>query len=143
MNERKTAEKRIKRGKDKRGFTLAELCVVLFLIVLLSTMTVTFSELVGNRSKDLQNEYVFMEQCSLLKNDVTDWICDNITAETGFTTDGGVLSAGGYTYIQSFSEIREAVFSANNGGDLIKCTVTGVNGNELTFVIAVRTAVGG
>lgn len=143
MNARKSVAKQWKRKNGKRGFTLVELCVALFLIVLLSSMTVTFSALISKQSESLQSDYTFMEQCSLLRADVTDWLYDNVTADAGFTVDGGALSAGGNTYTRTYSEIQEMLFTVNSDGNLLKCTVVSVNGAEQTFVIAVRTVVSG
>jgi prepilin-type N-terminal cleavage/methylation domain-containing protein len=140
MNEKKTDIRKCRLRNGKRGFTLVELCVVLFLIVLLSAMTVSFSALVGKQSKTLQSEYTFMEQCSLLRADVTDWLYDNVTVDSGFAIYGGTLSIGGNTYTQSYSEIRDVSFTANDAGNMLKCTATSESGAELTFVIAVRTA---
>lgn len=140
MNERKSAINRFSRSTDKRGFTLVELCVTLFLIVLISSMTVTFSALISKQSESLQSDYTFMEQCSLLRADVTDWLYDNVTVDSGFAIYGGTLSIGGNTYTQSYSEIRDVSFTANDAGNMLKCTATSESGAELTFVIAVRTA---
>jgi len=143
MGVEKAAEKRFGGSAGRRGFTLVELCVVLFLVVLLSAMTVTFSGLVSKQSKTLQSEYAFMEQCALLRADVTDWLYGNVTSDRGFSVDGGRLSAGGEPYTQSYSEIRDVVFTANGDGSLLRCTATSANGAAYTFVVAVRTAVGG
>ena len=142
MNVIKTAAKNRKRKNGKRGFTLVELCVVLFLIVLLSSMTATFSALVSKQTENLQSYYTFMEQCTMLRADVTDWLYDNITADEGFTVDDGILSVGDNAYEQTFSEIQEMIFTANDDGDLLKCTAVSVNGAEQTLVIAVRMAGG-
>ena len=142
MNARKTVAKQWKRKNGKRGFTLVELSVVLLLIAILSVMTVSFSVLIGKQSQKLQSEYTFMEQCSLLRADVTDWLYENVTADAGFTVADGTLSAGGNTYTRTYSEIQEMLFTANSDGNLLKCTVVSVNGAEQNFVIAVRTVSG-
>ena len=41
-----------------------------------------------------------MEQCSMLRADVTDWLYDNVTVDSGFAIYGGTLSIGGNTYTQ-------------------------------------------
>lgn len=140
MNEKKAAVNRFGCGIGKRGFTLVELCITLFLVVLLSAMTVTFSALISEQPESLQSDYTFMEQCSLLRADVTDWLYDNVTVDSGFAIYGGTLSIGGNTYTQSYSEIRDVSFTANDAGNMLKCTATSESGAELTFVIAVRTA---
>ena len=142
MNARKSVAKQWKRKNGKRGFTLVELSVVLLLVSILSVMTVSFSVLVGKQSQKLQSEYLFMEQCASIRADVTDWLYDRVTADAGFTVDGGILSAGGNAYAQTYSEIQEIIFTVSDVGDLLKCTAVSINGAEQTFVISVRTASG-
>ena len=140
MNEKKAAVNRFGCGIGKRGFTLVELCITLFLVVLLSAMTVTFSALISEQPESLQSDYTFMKQCSLLRAGVADWLYDNVTADSELAAYGGTLSAGGSRYTQSYSEIRYVLFDINDAGNLLKCTATSESGAELTFVIAVRTA---
>ena len=83
-----------------------------------------------------------MEQCSSLRADVTDWLYDNVTADVGFTVDGGILSVGDNAYEQTFSEIQEIIFTVSADGNLLKCTAMSVNGAKQIFVIAVRSASG-
>ena len=61
----------------KRGFTLVELVVVMALLAILATMIVTFSGLMSDFVAKEQAEYDFLEDVSVLKESLSNWIAEN------------------------------------------------------------------
>lgn len=133
-------------SNGKRGFTLAEICIVLALVAILSAMTVTFSTLTGNTVAQNREDYRFLEQCDLLRQNLTDRIAagDDTVA---FTKDSnnqfvvnnvapefkdGTLKFGNYE-MTGLTEVKEIAFDIQD--NLIKCTVTSTNG-KTTQVLA-------
>ena len=145
---------------DKRGFTLAELTVVMALLAIVVTMIVTFSALMGSFAKDEKAEFDFLEQVSALKNSLDDWISEHdvqgayfiannnelntviIRDIEGISFSNGILECNDEIIISGLDEIGELSFSSS--GKLIKCTATrstdDENKDEISFVFAVRIA---
>ncbi len=129
---KETAERQRKRSATlcKCGFTLAELSVVLFLVAIIATMTVSFSELINKYTTGNKAEYEFLSQCSELKTDVTDYIYE--------TSSFSLETLSEQNFAENYSEIASVVFSQN--GTIIKCEVTSANGKEQSFAVYVRAA---
>ena len=114
----------------KRGFTLAELSVVLFLMAIIAIMTVSFSVLINNYTTGNKAEYEFLSQCSELKEDVTDYVYE--------TSSFSLEDLSGKNFADKYSEIESVAFSQN--GTIIKCEVTSANGKEQTFAVYLRAS---
>lgn len=134
-------------SNGKRGFTLAEICIVLALVAILSAMTVTFSTLTGNTVAQNREDYRFLEQCDLLRQNLTDRIAagDGTVAFTqsegeplkvngqALTFEDGKLLYGDTEVTTGLTEVKEIAFDIQD--KLIKCTVTSTNG-KTTQVLA-------
>lgn len=143
----------------KSGFTLVELCVVLALLAILTTMTVSFSVLMNGFATDNKAEYEFLEDCTKIENKLTEWARYNDTEDSTFVVgaDGtlqisragtktaiafsdGVLSFG-TEQKDSLNAVDGLHFSTND--TLIKCTIFRYdeNGNKMesSFVFSLRS----
>ena len=129
---RKTTEKLHNSAKllDKRGFTLVELSVTIFLVAIIATMIVSFSVLVSNNLKRSKAEYSFLEQCSSLKTTITNYTSEN----DSFT----LTTLTAQNFAESYTEIESVEYSISNS--LLKCTAVSTDGKTQTFVIYLRTA---
>ena len=151
----------------KRGFTLVELTVVMALMAILATMIVTFSSLMSDFAAKEHAEYDFLEDVSVLKESLSNWIAENDVSETKFTlterkTVNGInyfssvispvnpvkFSNGILTlYPESDIVLDEIAFITFEYVDtnLLKCTAYHyVDGEEdpntISFVVALRCA---
>ena len=117
---------------DRRGFTLVELCVVLALVAIVTTMIATFSVLINRYSQDNANDYAFYEQCFEYKKEFE----KDVTGKSisSFDCEGNKdRNVGNYDQIEKAEfEIEET------DGKLIKCTLTGKNDQTFTFVVYPR-----
>lgn len=142
----------------KSGFTLVELCVVLALLAILTTMIVSFSVLMNGFAAENKNEYKFIQNCSILKNELKEWSANTDTADSVFVvgTDGTLsVEQNGTEKSVSFTEgiltldsiqisnldtIDGIAFYTNNS--LIKCVIYRYNDNgereENIFVFLIR-----
>ena len=115
---------------DKRGFTLVELSVAIFLVAIIATMIVSFSVLVSNNLNKSKAEYSFLEQCSALKTTIT-----NYTSENDSFSLNDLMKQN---FAESYTEIESVEYSVSSS--LLKCTVVSTDGKTQTFVIYLRTA---
>ena len=115
---------------DKRGFTLVELSVTIFLVAIIATMIVSFSVLVSNNLNKSKAEYSFLEQCSSLKTTITNYTSEN----DSFT----LTTLTAQNFADSYTEIESVEYSKYNS--LLKCTAVSTDGKTQTFVIYLRTA---
>ncbi len=152
------AQKLHKENHGKRGFTLVELCVVLALLAILTTMTVSFSVLMNGFAADNKAEYEFLEDHATLKEELCAWVAENDVSGSVFTVakDGtlnvtengtektvsfadGILTLGGEQKA-GLDAIDGVTFTAN--AKLIKCVTyrIGKNGKsiESSFVFSLR-----
>ena len=143
----------------KSGFTLVELCVVLALLAILVAMVASFSVLMNGFAADNKVEYAFLEDCSKIENELTEWARYNDTEDSTF-----VVGADGTLHISRAGTETEVAFSdgvlsfgtkQKNGlnavdglhfstnDTLIKCTIFRYdeNGNrmESSFVFSLRS----
>lgn len=142
----------------KGGFTLVELCVVLALLAILTTMTVSFSVLMNGFAAENKAEYEFLEDHATLKETLGVWTAENDVTGSVFkvnedgtltvTENGveqnvsfadGVLTLGGEQKA-GLDAIDGVTFTAND--KLVKCVTyrIGKNGKsiESTFVFSLR-----
>ena len=130
----------------KRGFTLAELCIVMALVVIVSIMIVSFSTLMGKHSTAAENQYDFLEEFALINEHFYKWAAEYDTVGNDFTVSDEKLvikSSGGdvgYSHgaVGNFQNVKDVRFSSNDS--LIKCTVTSPDGQESSFVFSPRCA---
>ena len=146
-------------GHGKRGFTLAELSVVLALIAILSVMIVTFSVFMNTIAAKNQAEYDFLADSASLKDELCLWAAENDTKDSVFSIseegdlvvsvngeeklahfDAGVLTLGDREE-DGLDTIGGVIFET--GEKLVKCTVfRDKNGEhiESVFVFSLRSA---
>jgi prepilin-type N-terminal cleavage/methylation domain-containing protein len=145
----------------KGGFTLVELCVVLALLAILTTMIVSFSVLMNGFVAENKAEYEFLEDHAMLKERLCTWVAENDVSgsvfainESGMLTvtengtersvsfAGGVLSLDDEK-IKGFDAIDGMSFTSNE--KLIKCvtyrTEKGGQRVENSFVFSLRCGV--
>ena len=136
----------------KRGFTLAELCVVLAIVVIVSTMIVSFSVSMNNFANSNREEYDFLEDCATVKNELYKWIAENDTQDDGefvtairserFKVSNGTLKIRKENItelrIENLQMIKEVYFLVE--GNLIKCEIHKVGSDSYkSYVFALRT----
>ena len=87
------AKKTYKVLHGKGGFTLVELCIVLALLAILTTMTVSFTVLMNGFAADNQVEYEFLEDHATLKEELSAWMAENDVSGSVFSvSEGGTLT---------------------------------------------------
>ena len=146
----------VKQGKS--GFTLVELCVVLALLAILTTMTVSFSVLMNGFAAENKAEYEFLEDHAALKEKLCTWAAENDVTGNVFTVNtdetltvtengteknvsfaDGVLTLGGEQKV-AFDAIDGVIFASND--KLIKCVTYRIAENgeriEHSFVFSLR-----
>ena len=133
----------------KRGFTLAELCVVMAIVVIVSTMIVSFSVSMNNFANSNREEYDFLEDCATVKNELYKWIAENDTPDKVFdfissisgeikTVRNGTLKLDENNKIENLQMIEEVYFLVE--GNLIKCEIHKVGSDSYkSYVFALRT----
>ena len=140
--------------KNKRGYTLLELTIVLALTAIVATMVVSFSTLVNKYNKGSRADYAFFEDCAALKKQVTQLVSENDVKGKSFDVTGNILTIGearvsfseegllklGESELGKFEAIDGVEFSAND--KLIKCTMhyikDGGASKEVSFVFSLR-----
>ena len=140
----------------KRGFTLAELCVVLAIVVIVSTMIVSFSVSMNNFANSNKEEYDFLEDCATVKNELYKWIAENdvpsddaeiatvdsifasVNNGVDFNKASGTLMLGGKK-IENLQMIKD-IHLVLVGDDMIKCDIYKVDSDSIkSYVFALRT----
>lgn len=147
--------------QGKSGFTLVELCVVLALLTILTTMTVSFSVLMNGFAAENKAEYEFLEDHAALKKKLCTWVAENDVTDSTFKVneDGtlcvtenetersvsfadGILSLGGEQKA-GLDAIDGVIFTAND--KLIKCVTYRIAKDgeriEHSFVFSLRCGV--
>lgn len=120
-------------SRRKSGFTLVELTIVLLLVAILSTMTVTFSNLVGKQTTAAKKDYAFLEQCTDLKTKVTNYVYE----QKEITITDQKLKKKDFA--EDYTEIRSVTFDySREYATLLKCTAESTGGRTQTFVIYLR-----
>lgn len=140
---------------SKSGYTLVELCIVLLLLGILTTMIVTFSSLISTYSKDSRAEHEFFEDCADIKAKITELAAENDLPEASFSINDGKLSINDKAFaffegslklgedicLENLNSIYEIKFSGN--GKIIKCEIKGgteEKPRESSFVFSLRVA---
>lgn len=127
----------------KGGFTLAELCVVLAIVVISSIMIVSFSASMKEFATSQREEYDFIEDCSAVKNELYKWISENDVPDADFTDiEDRVKISNGTLYIgDKIINDLQTIQSINfeRQGDLIKCNIRRANSDSVkSYVFALR-----
>ena len=118
---------------EKRGFTVAELCIVLAVISIVSTVVISFTAMVTQRSKISRAQLSALQDIELIETLVEAHIesVSNNPGESvsvGWNNDTKQLTVGGATY--TFEDIKEIVFTTlpentENATDILYiCKVT-------------------
>ena len=155
--------------KNRRGVTLAELCIVLAVISIVSTMVVSFSVLVTERSRVSRARLDALNDIRLVESLVEDWIEDGgeITKYSGtpsiessfFITSGLKNEEGALIFFDGESlnfgdkaihletvksMVFEVIENESNTDTLYICTVTYDTGyeGEKTYTFCVNPYVG-
>lgn len=156
---RKVVQKVHSVKRDKGGFTLAELVIVLALMAILTTMFISFSVLMSGFTTEHKAEYEFLEEHAALKEVFSAWVAENDTPGSVFlVAEDGTLTvtvsgtekivkfADGVLFLDEaqkdgYDAIDGVTFSANE--KLIKCVThrVGKNGKqtERSFVLFLRS----
>ncbi len=143
----------------KGGFTLVELCVVLALLSILTTMIVSFSVLMNGFATQNRDEYEFLEDHATLKEELCMWMAESDVSDSVFSVgedgtltvrESGVEKSVSFSEgILSFGEKRKAGLDAIDGvtftanDKLIKCVTHRITKNgkqiESSFVFSLRS----
>lgn len=154
----------MRKQNRKRGFTIAELSVVLALLAILTTMITSLTILVSNFSVEHRAKYDFFQDCHEVKTAVTQWASENDVEGNEFSIKDGVLTLTqnsepaktvtlalddttftiGETRVDGISAVSSFSFDAQEGGKLVKCTLRFVGNKgqliESSFVFCLRLA---
>ena len=145
--------------RDKRGFTIVELSVVLALMAILVTLIISFSVLMSGFAEGNKVEYAFLKEHATLKDALCSWVAENDGPDSVFSIDNdgtltvtangdartvsfvdGALSLAG-ARIMWLDAIDGVVFTVND--KLIKCVTyrNRENGEpiECSFVLSIRS----
>ncbi len=154
-----TKEKRNYAKCGRGGFTLVELCIVLALLAIVTTMIVSFSVLMSEYAKENEATYEFLEDCAALEDVLRDRLAENDTGTCEFSVVNGTLTLTengtdktvtfadgvlllGEERLNSFDTVEGISFAAND--KLIKCTVYRTDAQgvrmESCFVLSLRVA---
>lgn len=138
---------------SKSGYTLVELCVVLLLLGILTTMIVTFSSLISTYSRDSRAEHEFFEDCAEIKVKITELVAENDLPGANFSITDDKLLIGGKAFVfsegslefdeniclENLNSIDEIKFYKN--GKIIKCEIAGgteEKPRKISFVFSLR-----
>ena len=107
--------------KFKKGVTLAEICVVLAVISIVSTMVISFSLMVNKRVAAAKVKLDIISELSVSESLVESWVDKLTLAGAEFSTDGSSLSAS----------IDETVYTCRFDGE----SFTGLlpDGDDISF----------
>lgn len=133
----------------KKGFTVVELCIVLALVAMLTTMFVSFTVLMDGFADESESKYEFLKDSARIEREFYGWAEQQHGAT--FTIENGVLTVNGTsvtfsdgtltldseTSIKNLDTVTGVSFEEN--GSLIKCNIHGSRITS-TFVIYLRTA---
>ena len=150
--------------RARRGFTLAELCIVMAVLGILLTMVVSFSTLMNKHAVTNAEQYTFLEESGLVRDAIEDWIAEKDVKGKEITVKGNALVADGDELSfrsgklscldgEELEIVHGIVFEIPepDEGDedvkdarLIKCTVRRVDGvgdrEERVYVFSLRAA---
>lgn len=133
------------------GFTLVEICIVLALLAIVTTVTITFYNLMNGTLKDNRIAYEYLEDHADLKGEFDKWAAEKDTPDSVFsvTADGKltveenginqtVIFSEGFLFlgekrVGTFESVSGISFSMDETGTLIKCTTyhTSQNGERV------------
>ena len=139
--------KKFSSGTKRRGATLAELCVVLAVIAVISVMVTSFTIVLNQKTEISTAKLNAMQDLYLIENAAEEWAEIMAAEGASFSAEEGVLSAdvGGSLYKLSFesgklvapkvsgepmicttdtvSDISFALLEGEEGNSLMFCTV--------------------
>ena len=120
---------------NRRGFTLAELTVVLAVMTIVAALVITFSSMIATRRAESQARLDAMNDISVAENTIESWIQKNEITKT----ESNRLSAGenticakdgklfiGENAVYTFERVKKIAFSSatdENGHTLYFCKV--------------------
>lgn len=145
----------MRKQNRKRGFTIAELSVVLALLAILTTMITSLSIMISNFSAENSAQYAFTEDCHEVKTALTRWASEKdvvgakfvisadgkLTLEDDSPTIVDTVFTVGDVRVDGISAIESITFEAQEDGKLIKCTLTQKGrATKSSFVFALRVA---
>jgi len=138
-------------ARGKGGFTLAELCIVLAIVAIVSAMIVSFSVSMGDFANSNAEEYDFLEDCAILEEALYKWIAeqdkpganfDEILPKESIKVQNGTLKIDNNHAVNNLHTITEISFGINDAKNLIKCTITPADSeSEKVLVFALRCAI--
>ena len=112
----------IRTNANRRGFTLAELTVVLAVMTIVAALAVSFSSLISERRAESQARLDAMNDISVAEKTIENWIQKNaaITVEdTKLSTEGSSIGAQdgtlfiGENAVYTFDQVKEITFSSS------------------------------
>lgn len=129
--------------EGKGGFTLVELSIVMALLAILTTMIFSFSVLMNQSTAESKEEYAFLEDCAILKENFSQWLSENDSADAVFVAAGGrldivdtdtsvlfsdgTLLLGKSDRVEGLDALEGVSFSTDQSTGLIKCSVYRLN----------------
>ena len=81
--------------RNKRGFTLVELCIVMAVVAIVGTMVVTSTIFFTKQGNDIRADAAFISEVTAIQKSVNDWIkkYDSKSYSIAIENDGHTLSA--------------------------------------------------
>ena len=148
---------------SRRGSTLVEMCVVIALIGIVSTMIVSFSALVSASVDSQRSRYAFLEEASAVKEQLSGWLDRMDTEGTACTVTSAQLYAAPSGAAATFDErsqtlvltyadgtvnrldtetVNQVTFALSPENAIVKCTVTGAHSPteqySISFILSLR-----
>ena len=154
---------KMRSSRRKRGAAMAELCIAIALLSIVSTMIVSFSAIVNDFVTSEQNQYDFLEETSDLHEELRDWMTESDSAGAVYTVRANSITVSGsvaavkvdafasrvyFTYPDGTVTIMEPAnmdsvqFIRSGDNSLVKCYVIGSdernNMFEESFILSLQ-----
>lgn len=110
-------EKMTARRKN-RGSALAELCVAMALLAIVSTMIVSFSAVVNRFVESEQSQYAFLEEATVIRDSLSVWLSETDEAGTVYTVTSGELSVDSIGTSALFDDRTQCLILTDRDGIL-------------------------
>lgn len=103
---------------EYKGATLVELCIVMALLAIVSTMIVSFSAIVHKYVSSEQNQYAFIEETSRIKQEMQQWLSALDTRGTKIlVTEDRIQAENTDATIQFNKTMRVLIFTYEDGSE--------------------------
>ena len=125
-----TSKRTAPSSRARRGSTLLELCIVMAILAIISTMIASFSVLFGGYVSQNESRYLFANEVTDWRQAMEDWIAEVDEAEAMFTVTERRIAVEDTAYAVEFNaEEKTLTFYSPKGTS----TITAEAVDTLTF----------